>query len=73
MYVSVIVLCHNSEGAPEFHTCTVEVTELEYADGIHYQGAKENAEHNGFVGPMVAFDASDPAGQQLGEMLAWLK
>lgn len=70
--VKVIVLCTNSEGAPEFHTCTPDVTKAEYDNGVHYDLAKENAESNGYTGPMIAFDKADPACRQLGDLLAWV-
>lgn len=68
----VVVLCHNSEGAPEFHTCAPRVTRQEYDAGVHYALAKENAADNGYAEPMIAFDASDSAAHQLGDVLAWL-
>ncbi|ABM97002.1 hypothetical protein [Methylibium petroleiphilum] len=70
--VKVIVLCRNSEGAPEFHTCAPECTEDQVENGEHYELAKENAGFNGYEEPMIAFDANDPAARQLGEVLAWL-
>lgn len=71
-HVKVVVACSNSEGAPEFHTCSVYVTAKQVEDGEHYALAIENAELNGFEGPMVAFDAQDPAAQQLGSVLVWI-
>lgn len=72
IYPKVVVLCTNSEGTPEFHTCVPAVTHQQMVEGDHYTLAKENAEENGYEGPMVAFDATDPAAKQLGEVLAWL-
>lgn len=72
VYPKVVVICTNSEGAPEFHTCVPEVTQEQIDNGDHYTLAKENAEHNGYTGPMIAFDKSDPAAKRLGEILAWL-
>ena len=71
MVVRVIVLCRNSEGAPEFHTCAVDVTAAQYNNGEHYELAKENAEDNGYE-PQLSFDENDPAAKQLGSILAWL-
>lgn len=71
-HVKVVVLCINSNGAPEFHTCTPEVTPEQYQNGDHYDLAKENAAHNGYDEPMIAFDEKDAAARQLGEVLAWL-
>lgn len=71
-YPKVVVLCINSNGVPEFHTCTPEVTREQMENGNHYDLAKENAESNGYEQPMIAFDATDVAGRQLGEVLAWL-
>lgn len=72
IYPKVVVLCSNSEGAPEFYTCTPKVTQEEVMNGEHYDRAKEEAEDNGYEGPMIAFDANDPAANQLGEILAYL-
>jgi hypothetical protein len=68
----VVVLCTNSNGAPEFHTCSVSVTEKQISQGDHYELAKGNATYNGFEEPMIAFDAQDEAGKQLGEIHVWL-
>ncbi|KVP16902.1 hypothetical protein [Burkholderia ubonensis] len=70
-HVKVAVLCTNSNGEPEFHTCTPEVTQAQVDDGEHYELAKENAAENGYEGPMIAFNANDVAARQLGEVLAW--
>ncbi|RQR65310.1 hypothetical protein DIE18_02170 [Burkholderia sp. Bp9125] len=70
-HVKVAVLCTNSNGSPEFHTCTPAVTQEQLADGEHYALAKENAADNGYDGPMIAFDANDEAARQLGDVLAW--
>ncbi len=72
IYPKVIVLCTNSEGAPEFHTCSPEVTHQQMIEGEHYVLAMGNAENNGYTGPMIAFDKTDPAAKQLGEVLGWL-
>lgn len=72
IYPKVIVLCTNSEGAPEFHFCSPACSHQDMIEGKHYDLAKENAETNGYEGPMIAFDATDPAAKQLGELLSWL-
>lgn len=71
-YPRVLVLCSNSNGVPEFHSCIPKVTQHEYDNGEHYELAKANAEFNGFGGPMIAFDASDEAATQLGDLLTWI-
>ncbi|CAB5514305.1 hypothetical protein LMG26857_03364 [Achromobacter anxifer] len=71
-HVKVIVLCRNSEGVPEFHSCDPEVTDAQRAAGEHYELAKENAGFNGYSEPMIAFDATDPAAKQLTELHNWL-
>jgi hypothetical protein len=68
----VAVLCRNSEGAPEFHSCSVSVTKSQIEAGIHYELAKENAILSGYSGPMIAFDGSAPAARQMGDLLAWI-
>jgi hypothetical protein len=70
--VKVVVLATNSEGSPEFCTCTVNVTSAQYDEGEHYDLAKEKAEAEGYEAPMIAFDARDQAARQLGEVLAWI-
>jgi len=65
VYPKVVVLCINSEGAPEFHSCSPECTQKQVDEGQHYDLAKENASFNGFVEPMIAFDATDPAAKDL--------
>lgn len=72
VYPKMIVLCTNSEGAPEFHTCSPECSAKQVQNGEHYDLAKENAQFNGYTEPMIAFDATDPAARQLGEILAWI-
>jgi hypothetical protein len=71
--VKVVVLCTNAEGAPEFHTCTPEVTPTQIKEGEHYERARENAEHNGYEGPFIAFDATDAAGEMMAEVAKWLQ
>jgi hypothetical protein len=65
-YPKVIVLCTNSEGAPE-------VTPEQLRQGEHYVLAKENAEFNGFTEPMIAFDAEDPAAKQLESLAGYVR
>lgn len=72
IYPKVVVLCTNSNGEPEFHTHTPVVTHQQMINGDHYDLAKENALHNGYEGPMIAFDKTDLAATQIGEVLAWL-
>ena len=71
MNLKMVVLCRNSEGAPEFHTCAVDVTAAQCASGDHYQLAEDNAAYNGYE-PQFSFCQDDPAAKQLGDILAWL-
>lgn len=71
-HINVVVLCHNSEGRPEFHSCSVEATQSEIDEGKHLEDAKENAEHNGYSAPMIAFDKSDAAASQMASLSSWL-
>lgn len=68
IYPKVVVLCRNSEGEPEFHSCTPAVTHQQMVDGVHYDLAKEHAADNGYEEPMIAFDKTDVAARQLGEL-----
>lgn len=70
--INVVVLCTNSNGVPEFHTCAPAVTEEQYNNGDHYVLAKANAYDNGYEEPMIAFDAKDVAGRQLSDISFWL-
>jgi hypothetical protein len=72
VYTKVVVLCRNSEGEPEFHSCTPAVTHEQLTNGEHYERAKENAAHNGYEEPMIAFDATDPAAKELRTLAEWL-
>jgi hypothetical protein len=72
-YPKVVVLCTNSEGAPEFHSCAPEVTEEQLEAGEHYTLARENAEFNGYREPMIAFDANDPAAKQLESLADYVR
>ncbi|MBP8694571.1 MAG: hypothetical protein KBH35_03080 [Bifidobacterium sp.] len=69
--VKMVVLCRNSEGAPEFHTCAVTVTPAQRESGDHYAMAEDNALDNGYE-PQFSFEENDPAAKQLGEIHAWL-
>lgn len=73
VYPRVVVLCTDASGAPEFHTCAPECTPEQVESGEHYELAKENAEMNGFEGPMLAFDSRDPAADGLTKIAAWLR
>jgi hypothetical protein len=72
LYPKVIVLCTNSNGEPEFHSCAPEATQQQIDDGAHYDLAKENAGFNGYSEPMMAFDANDQAAKDLPKLLGWL-
>lgn len=61
----VVVLCANSEGAPEFYLCSLAASAEERHDGRHYEQAIAEAREHGYVAPMIAFDHTDPAGRQL--------
>ena len=71
MRIKVVVLARNCEGAPEFFTTDVSVTQDEYDDGVAYEAAKAEAEAAGHE-PKFAFDANDPAAKQLHEVSAWM-
>lgn len=72
-HVKVCVLCSNADGAPEFFWCEVPCSEREYNAGQHYEKAKSVADEKGYELPMIAFDAADPAGQELAQAQAFLK
>ena len=68
----VIVLAHNSNGQPEFHTYWVEATQADQDAGTHYNHAKRSAAAHGYVEPMIAFDSTDPAACQLPRLHTWM-
>lgn len=70
--VKVSVLCINSSGSPEFYNCLVNTTDKGVHNGDHYDTACSMALGEGFEKPMIAFDKTDAAGQELGDVLAWL-
>jgi hypothetical protein len=70
--IKVTVLCTNSEGSPEFHWVSLDVTQTQYDNGDHYEIAKAAAESEGYEGPMIAFDENDAAARQVGDLLTWL-
>lgn len=72
-YPKMAVLCRNSEGAPELHTCSPEASAVQIENGDHYELAVENAVDNGYKGPFLAFDETDPAAKQLETVAAWIK
>ncbi len=59
MIVKMVVAAQGQDG-PDLYFCKVDCTEQQYADGDHYDRAKEAAEENGYEGSMIAFDEHDP-------------
>ena len=70
--MKIIVVGRNAQGEPEFHTCDVEAGQEAIDNGDHYDLAIENAEHNGYGGPFLAFDENDQAAKQLPELAEWM-
>lgn len=68
--VKVAVLCHNSNGAPEFFTVALSLTAEERNDGVHYEKALDAASDAGFD-PVMCFDADDTARHQLTNLADW--
>lgn len=68
----VVVLATNANGEAEFYRVTVEVTENEYALGMHYDKAQEIAEADGYEAPFKCFDQAEQAAKQLHELAAWM-
>lgn len=71
--VKVIVLAVNNDGQRDFHSCAPMVTPAERKDGLHYTRAIENAEYNGYQWPMIAFDETDPAFEQMASLANWIR
>ncbi|WP_019584529.1 hypothetical protein [Thioalkalivibrio sp. ALE16] len=55
----VAVACHNASGEADVFVASVKVDATEYADGLHYERAKDQARQAGYETPMVAFDTSE--------------
>lgn len=72
MQLKMIVACINAEGAPDFHTCQVEVSEQQQKDGEHYLMAYENAKWNGFAEGMVAYESGDISRGKLADLAEWI-
>lgn len=70
--MKMVVLCKNVEGAPEFHSCDVDVTAEQAEEGAHYALAIDNATAHGYEGPFEAFDETDPAAKQLFDLGQWM-
>lgn len=70
-HLKMVVLCENSEGDPEFHSCEVQVTARQVDAGEHYELAEENAEYNGYK-PIKAFGPDDPAMRQMAALAQWI-
>lgn len=68
--VKVAVLCHNSNGEPEFFLTNVTTSPEECNDGDHYTIALEQASAAGFD-PVMCFDGNDQAARQLADTSAW--
>lgn len=68
MKVQVAVLAHDSEGSPAFFVATIKCTHAEYMAGNHYEKAKVQAGDFRYEGPMIAFDNTDAAFNQLTEV-----
>ena len=70
---TVAVLCLNSEGSPEFHICTLEITPQQLTNGDHYDLAKADAADHGYTQPMIAFDENDEASAQWPALMQHFK
>lgn len=55
----VMIACTNANGESDLFVCTVEVSEAEYDNGIHFDRAIEMAENEGYDAPYVCFDEQD--------------
>ena len=55
------VMCHDSNGAPSIYKVTIKLSAEGYEEGDHYNYAINEAMHEGYEPPYVAFDENDPA------------
>lgn len=72
-HVKLIVVAKNANGSPDVHTCEPLVTQEQHESGDHYALGVENAEFNGYEGPMIVFDEHDDAATRMAAALTWLK
>ena len=54
--ISVVTACMNSSGLPEFALTTVEVTQEEQENGVHYYLVEADLLEAGYEEPFVHFD-----------------
>ena len=59
MQIKCVVACKNSEGAPDFYSCTVNCSKSQYDNGDHYDMAEGRAMDADYEGPMVVYDEKD--------------
>ena len=69
--VRMIVVCHNSNGEPDFYFCKVRCTFEEYNEGEHYALAHQKAQEKGYSGPFVTICEDDPSGKKLLNHFDW--
>lgn len=71
--VKVVVLASTADGGPGFHACEIEASPVDLEYGKHLDVAQSLAAEAGYTEPMLAFDIGDPAAEQFGAVMAWLR
>ena len=59
MKIKCVVSCRDASGTPSFCPCTVEAETEQYANGEHYDLAKEKAEEEGYEDVGLVYDEND--------------
>jgi hypothetical protein len=59
MQIKCVVAYRNSEGVPDFYSCTVRCSKSQYDNGDHYDMAEDRARDADYEGPMVVYDEKD--------------
>jgi hypothetical protein len=57
--LTIVTACLNEFGVPDFALTAVEVTDDEYANGVHCDRVEERLVTNGYEEPFLHFDEFD--------------
>lgn len=63
--VKTMVVCRNAEGNPDVYETVIELSQLDYALGLHFDRAEAGAAEAGYEAPMLACDEHEWLGKRL--------
>jgi len=55
----IIIACRNASGSSDMFVTTVNATDIEYENGVHYDRAEEVAKEQGYEEPFISYDESE--------------